>query len=122
MDISLYFNPIDFELFEQAGKFHKNSLGYQVRKDTLKYLEARKGGIRVAIFGVPHETDPVNKGTSKAPDQIRKHLYRLSNLEGFRGIVDLGNLKKGKTGQDFQFALRARLDDFPSDFRGASDD
>jgi arginase family enzyme len=106
MDISLYFNPIDFELFEQAGKFHKNSLGYQVRKDTLKYLEARKGGIRVAIFGVPHETDPVNKGTSKAPDQIRKHLYRLSNLEGFRGIVDLGNLKKGKTGQDIQFALR----------------
>jgi formiminoglutamase len=106
MDISLYFNPVDFELFEQEEKFHKNSLGFYVRKETLKPLWTRKGGIRVAIFGVPHETDPVNKGTSKAPDEIRKYLYRLSNIEGFRGIVDLGNLKKGKTGQDIYFALR----------------
>jgi formiminoglutamase len=106
MDISLYFNPVDFELFEQAEKFHKNSLGFYVRMDTLKVSWTKKVGIRIAIFGVLHETDPINKGTSKAPDEIRKHLYRMSNLKGFRGIVDLGNLKMGKTGQDLHFSLR----------------
>jgi formiminoglutamase len=106
MDISLYFNPIEFDFFEQAEKFHRNSLGFYVRKDTLKAAWTKKGAIKIAIFGVPHENDPINKGTSKAPDEIRKNLYRMSNLEGFGGIVDLGNLKKGKTGRDLHFALR----------------
>jgi formiminoglutamase len=106
MDISLYFNPVNFEYFEQAEKFHRNSLGFYVRKDTCKSSWTKKGAIKIAIFGVPHESEPINKGTSRAPDEIRKHLYRLSNLEGFRGVVDLGNLKMGKTGQDLHFALR----------------
>jgi hypothetical protein len=61
MDISLYFNPIEFDFFEQAEKFHRNSLGFYVRKDTLKAVWTKKGAIKIAIFGVPHENDPINR-------------------------------------------------------------
>jgi len=106
MDISLYFNPVDFDLFMQGERFSKYSLGYFIRKDTLKASWTKKGGIKVAILGVPYESGTSNTGTAKAPDEIRKQLYGMSNLEGLRGVIDLGNLKPGKTSRDIHFALR----------------
>jgi arginase family enzyme len=106
MDISLYFNPVDFDRLEESGKFHRNSLGYQVRKDTGKAVWAGKRFPGVALFGVPCESAIANKGTSKAPDEIRKQLYRFSLPEGLKGVADLGNLKPGKSGQDIHYALR----------------
>jgi formiminoglutamase len=110
MDIALYFNSVDFDLFEQEEKFSKYSLGYFIRKDTQKASLTKKGEVKVVLFGIPNESGTFNKGTAKAPVEIRKHLYRLSNLEGFRGIVDLGDLKPGKTHADIHFALRDMIE------------
>ncbi len=106
MDISLYFHPADFAEYNPVGQLTPNTLGHFIRKDTLKEGRAGKSAAKVAIFGVPSGTSAANKGTGKAPDEIRKYLYRFSNLESFRGIVDLGNLKPGKKGEDIQYALR----------------
>jgi formiminoglutamase len=106
MDISHYFNPVNFDRLEESGRFHRNCLGYQVRKDTGKAVWDGKRLPGVALFGVPCESVVANKGTSKAPDEIRKHLYRFSLPEGLKGVVDLGNLKQGKSGQDIHYALR----------------
>jgi formiminoglutamase len=119
MDISLYFNSVDFDRFEESEKFHRNSLGYQIRKETLKVSWVKKHVPGVVVFGVPCESVNSNKGTSRAPDEIRKHLYRFSNPEGFRGIVDLGNLKMGNSGQDIQYALRDVVE-YLSDLRVVS--
>ena len=106
MDLQLYFDPVDFEQFQTRKKFNKNSLGYFIEKTTGSINNIGLGKAAVVLFGVPHENSTPNKGTSKAPFEIRKHLYQLSRLEACNNIIDLGNLKPGKSGQDLYFALR----------------
>jgi len=106
MDPGLYFKPVNFEIYNHGGRFSKLTLGYQIQKDTLKSGDLKKGEIKVALIGVPNDTKTMNKGTSGAPGEIRKHLYQLSNIEGFRGIVDFGDLHPGKKEQDICYALR----------------
>jgi arginase family enzyme len=106
MDISLYFQPVDFSEsgFDSLNSPH--TLGHFIQKDSRKEFRPGKGFPRVVIFGVQAGSSHAGKGTSKAPDEIRKQLYRFSNLEGMGGIIDLGNLKPGKSIQDMQYALR----------------
>lgn len=106
MDPGLYFNSPDFESIQQGEKFSKHTAGYFIQADTLKGLSGKKGEIRVALIGVPLETTSCNKGTALAPAAIRKQLYGLANFNGFRGVIDLGDLKAGKTVQDTHYALR----------------
>jgi formiminoglutamase len=106
MDITLYFNPVDFDFFERQERFSRHSLGHFIRKNTQKATFSKKGDIKVVIFGISDESGTLNKGTARAPEMVRKHLYRLSYPEGMRGIVDLGDLKTGKTHADVYFALR----------------
>ena len=106
MDLQLYFDAPDFDLLQQKGKFTKQTLGYQIEKASRGIREGVTGKVSVAIIGAPFESGTDNKGTSKAPDEIRKQLYALSNLETSRKIIDLGNLKAGRNLQDNYFALR----------------
>ncbi len=106
MDIGLYFDPVDFDLLGQEEKFSKYSLGYQIRKDTIKALHTKMGSVKAALLGVPYEPVLSNKGTAGAPAVIRKHLYRMGNLEGLGGIIDLGDLKTGRSVQDIYYAMR----------------
>ena len=62
--------------------------------------------IRLAIIGIPHSDINYNKGCSEAPDKIREKLYHLSGIFNKKVILDLGNLKKGKTQNDTFFAFR----------------
>jgi len=58
----------------------------------------------IAIIGVPEERNSKNKGTAKAPDKIRAELYSLYTPAKIR-LIDLGNIKKGKTVKDTYIAL-----------------
>jgi len=105
MDIRLYFNAIDFSKFlADSRQKDKNSLGSLIQKNTLAYETLKK--IDIAIFGVKNEDRTPNKGTAKAPDEIRKALYSLKAADSKLKIVDLGNLKKGNSQKDTNFALR----------------
>lgn len=110
MDLRLYFDSVDFDFFQKEKKFGKHTLGHAITKDTGSYNKGGKGKISVALIGVPNDTNTPNKGTAKAPDEIRRHLYELSEFDAALKIVDLGNLKKGKTDQDTYFALRDIID------------
>jgi arginase family enzyme len=60
---------------------------------------------RVAIIGVPEDRFSDGAGEIKSPGQIRKQLYALS--AGSPGqVVDMGNLRTGKTLTDTYFALK----------------
>jgi formiminoglutamase len=106
MDLQLYFDPIDFEQFQKEKKFNKNSLGYCIERATGNIKDGGTGKATLVMFGVPYDNKTPNKGTSKAPFEIRKHLYQLSRLEACNNIIDLGNLKSGKSDQDLYYALR----------------
>jgi formiminoglutamase len=106
MDLQLYFDPVDFEQFQSRKKFNKNSLGYCIEKSTGNIKDKGTGKATIALFGVPYENNTPNKGISKAPFEIRNHLYQLSRFETSNNIIDLGNLKPGKSDQDLYFALR----------------
>lgn len=110
MDTGLYFYPVDFTRFHSSGKIGKNTLGYQIQQATLKGIDTPKSKIRAAIIGVPYEAGSANKGTSKAPSEIRKYLYQLSDFPTPAGIIDLGDLKLGKKRQDVHYALRDIID------------
>jgi arginase family enzyme len=61
--------------------------------------------VKVAIIGVPEDRFSSGSGEIKSPEQIRKQLYLLSS--GTPGeILDLGNLRTGKTLSDTYFGLQ----------------
>lgn len=106
MELQLYFDPIEFEQFRTGAKFNKHTLGYCIEKESASVKDGGKIKASVALVGVPFDNKTNNKGASKAPAEIRKHLYQLSRFEICNSIVDLGNLKPGKSDQDLYFALR----------------
>lgn len=60
---------------------------------------------KIAIIGVPEDRFSNGAGEIKSPDVIRKQLYTLS--AGTQGtVVDLGNLRTGKTLADTYYGLR----------------
>ena len=105
MDILLYLDFVNIEQLDisQATKKNKYSL-YHIDKNLenkpVKGLEQYD----IAIIGVPEERNTDNKGTKLAPDIIRKKLYQLNNPHGSQ-IIDLGNLKAGKSLNDTYIAL-----------------
>lgn len=108
MNLQLYFDPVDFGIYQKKRKFTKHSLGYYIEKESLG--ETSVARCTIALAGVPDDRGTPSKGTAKAPDEIRKYLYSLSNHDASIRIVDLGNLKPGKSSQDLHFALRDVVD------------
>ncbi|MFZ5429814.1 MAG: formimidoylglutamase [Bacteroidota bacterium] len=106
MDLQLYFDPVDFEYFQNRKKFSRQVLGYYIERATRGIKDGGTGKAVAALVGVPHETGSHNKGTSRAPQEIRRYLYGLANFDTSLKIIDLGDLKPGKNPQDLYFALR----------------
>lgn len=111
-DLLLYFDPVDFEQFQENIKSSRHSLGYQIEKSTRAFSGPKPIKPVAAIFGVTYDGSTQNKGSALAPDEIRKFLYGLSSFESNSHIIDLGNLRAGKTEQDTYFALRDVTDYF----------
>lgn len=88
----------------QPGDISQHKLGavVQFNHDGLPQWE----NADIAIIGLldGRGTD-VNKGSAKAPDAIRNHLYDLSAQNQNVHIVDLGNIKAGKSEADTETAL-----------------
>ena len=66
---------------------------------------------KLVIIGVPEDRLSDGAGEIKSPGAIRKYLYSLS--EGAQGtIVDMGNLKTGKTLVDTYYGVRDLVIEF----------
>lgn len=75
-------------------------------------IELLKGD--VVILGVEESRGSMNKKSDLAPDEIRKQLYSLSDFFQSLRIIDLGNLKQGKTIKDTYAALEFVLNELLS--------
>lgn len=104
MDLLPYFDAVNFEMFECAEWANKkNTLGTLLQKNQEK-LKIEKA--ELIIIGVGEDRNGVISGSGKAPDEIRKHLYNLNRIGPRFKVMDLGNLKTGRTVNDSYFALR----------------
>jgi len=91
MDLRLFFNPVEEEVFEdivKPGLFFKN---IKVYKETFPdYREAD-----IAIIGISDQNDlAAESGLWQAANATRKKLYRLTKGSGAYKIVDLGNISE----------------------------
>lgn len=106
MELSHYFEPVDFGKFRVDQKFGRHTLGYYLERDTLRVPTAGAGEVKVALVGVPHVGEGQPRGWAQAPAALRRHLYGLSHFGESTGVVDLGDLRAGKGPRDLLFALR----------------
>lgn len=110
MEISLYFEPVDFEKIGFQSGEAKNRIGNLIEHPDEHFDEDHLGEFDAVIFGVKEGRRSVNnEGTADAPDQIRKYLYRLSAGKKNLKIGDLGNILAGNQVDDTYFAVKSTV-------------
>jgi arginase family enzyme len=100
VNLNDYFDPVSiekpgYEHLQGPASFSHNITIHTENapiRDISKY--------RIAILGIPEDRNSPNTGSSEGPDSIRTMLYRLSRVPGKTKIIDLGNMKRGKTFAD----------------------
>lgn len=108
IDLSLYFNPCPYM---EAGAFYADNtarLGRQVRKYTVAEQFPSVKGASVAFIGLEETRGGSMVGEESRGNgagNIRRELYNLYGSSSWGALVDLGDLKRGKTLQDTYFAL-----------------
>ena len=105
MDLSIYFEPLNRQLFDQY-RDQKNVLGHVVTK----FLDGENfpsiEGVHLAIVGVGEDRGSVrNDGCCNAPDRVREKLYALKSGKFPNQIIDLGNLRLGESLHDTYAAV-----------------
>lgn len=105
MDLSIYFEPLNRQLFDQY-RDQKNVLGHVVTK----FLDGENfpsiEGVHLAIIGVGEDRGSVrNDGCCNAPDRVREKLYALKSGKFPNQIIDLGNLRLGESLHDTYAAV-----------------
>ena len=103
MNIKDYINPVSENFFKQNDLNQNHKFGNSIEI----YLQGKsiENKYDVAIIGVSEQRDTFNKGCAEAPDFIRGKLYNLAKINKNINILDLGNLKIGKTVNDTYLAL-----------------
>ncbi len=101
MDITPYFNPVDFSTIG----FTKDSYEASLLISNVCFFHPEGDldltGVEFAIIGVPESRNAFrNSSCSLAPDEIRSQFYQLYRWEKEVKIIDMGNLIVGKTVED----------------------
>jgi formiminoglutamase len=97
IDLNHYFDPVsitqpEYEHLSGIAGFPHNMA---IHTENFPLKEVSK--YKIAIIGVPDGRNSPGTGTVKAPDAIRRQLYRLSRIPGKSKIIDMGNMKQGVT-------------------------
>ncbi len=107
MELDHYFQPIDIDWIDPVQNTGRQRLGDIIVMHTSESGIADPGQFHLAIIGVPEERGTLNnQGCAQAPDEIRRHLYRLFAHWNMVTICDLGNLKNGHHLEDTYFAFK----------------
>lgn len=102
-----FFEPVSLEELDFLPlRSNKSLIGSRLRIHTQEQGFPALEGIRIAIIGVPEERHAYdNVGCSMAPEEIRRHFYRLHLMDEPPAAADLGNLRIGKECEDTYHAL-----------------
>lgn len=105
MDISHYFEPIDYHAWHEGSI--KNGTEKALDQNTIvNQFPSDFSQTDVALFGVPFDNGNLRGDSAKSPDAIRKCLGKLAAPPGVEKFIDLGNLKPGKNRKANLLALR----------------
>ena len=104
-ELNNFFTPFDISKVNISTYINKEDLIYNnvsfYSKDDINTSSEQ---FDIAVIGVPEIRNSNEKGSDLAPDEIRKELYKLYCPSSIR-IIDLGNLKPGKSVNDTYVAL-----------------
>ena len=104
MDLELYLKPVDFSKIKlEPWAQKKFALGTLLERNHEKLLLNKA---KIVLIGVEEDRNAVVKGSMKSPDKIREHLYSLNRIAPRHKILDLGNIRVGKSATDTYFALK----------------
>ena len=114
MNLNDYFDPVSLEkpthnILDNPDAFCK-SITIHTPSLPIRDLDQYK----VAIVGVPEHRNSINEGSDQAPDKIRNKLYQLIRTANKFKIIDLGNMKVGKTHEDTLYGLRDIISELAS--------
>ena len=91
-----YVEPVSLKKIGLNNMFQPNQWARRVNFNNTKNLKL--GQFDLAIVGVTESRQsPENRGCAAAPDEIRKQLYHLFRTTQPLKLIDLGNIKPGKT-------------------------
>lgn len=109
MSLADFFSPINIADFSANEGYFNSQFGHTILTyvDEFPVLDDPENRPHLAIVGVEEDRASIgNKGAAKAPDAVRKHLYKLYQGDYTVSIVDLGNIKPGNRVEDTYAALR----------------
>ncbi|MBD1430633.1 formimidoylglutamase [Sphingobacterium litopenaei] len=109
MSLADFFSPIKLSDFTSKEEYLNSQLGRIIQRyeDEFPNWEDEEHRPNLAIIGVEEDRVAVNnKGTAKAPNAVRKHLYDLYQGDYKTRIVDFGNIKAGESINDTYAALK----------------
>ncbi|MBL7776940.1 MAG: formimidoylglutamase [Chitinophagales bacterium] len=104
--IQEFVTPIDKEAILEGAELHPGQIGNYVFITEGKPIDL--ADFNLAIIGVCDDRgNPMNAGSAKAADIIRREFYKLymPPIEREFKVVDLGNIMPGDTLRDTYFAL-----------------
>jgi formiminoglutamase len=105
-DISVFFKPVNKEEIAGAQVYTENMLGHLISVHTENTGFPELEGNDIAIIGVKEgRRSGENETCAYAPDEVRKHLYKLYQGAFNAKIIDLGNIEPGHTEEDTYYAL-----------------
>jgi formiminoglutamase len=111
MELSDFFQPIDSPQQAELEKLPPTSLGRLLRIHTTDNFPDLEG-CHLALVGIQEDRRAVNNlGCGKAPDAVRKHLYKLLQGNYSLKMADLGNISPGHSVEDSYFALTSVLEE-----------
>lgn len=109
MSLADFFSPIVISDFSSKEGYFNSQFGHIIKAyiDEFPLLDDLENRPQLAIVGVEEDRGAIgNKGTAKAPNAVRKHLYELYQGDYNVSLVDLGNIKPGNRIEDTYAALR----------------
>ncbi len=101
-----YFSDVNIQADTYTSRHRADALMHNIAKNFTPEFEKNTNLYDIAIIGVPEDRNSSNKGAALAPDAVRAELYALYKPFDTLRIIDLGNLKQGKTVKDSYFSVR----------------
>ncbi|MCA5004325.1 formimidoylglutamase [Sphingobacterium bovistauri] len=109
MSLADFFSPIQLSNISSKGQYLNSQFGqvFQIYEDEFPNWEEEENKPNLVIIGIEEDRAAVNnKGTAKAPNAVRKHLYDLYQGDYKIRIADFGNIKAGETVNDTYAAFK----------------
>lgn len=110
-EISHFFTAVDENLINSNSEISSEQLGKMITIYSSEGSFPVLDDMHIALLGVEEDRGSLlNKGSSKAPNEVRHYLYKLFSGNFHLRMVDLGNIKMGYSIDDTYFALSSAVE------------